>query len=120
MERGLGGEVTKPIASILALTGICFVGCQRKDSDTRSVKTLNSNYDRTSSRVLVREVAAPTRALLDYAAYSANVMLWDAPADTLRWPQVTAEDLRFGGFLGPPGPKPEGHAVETPLHFKQI
>lgn len=57
------------------------------------VRTLNQ-YDRNRSHVLVREIARPTRATLDYAAYHANFMIADAapedqPAGTGE-PQVAA------------------------------
>jgi hypothetical protein len=45
------------------------------------VRTLNSDYQRTKSQVWVREVARPTRALLDYAAYHANFMIQDPPPE---------------------------------------
>jgi len=41
------------------------------------VRTLNADYRRTRSNVLVREIDAPTRANLDYAAYHANFMIAD-------------------------------------------
>ncbi len=39
------------------------------------VATLNTDYHRTSSGVLVREVKRPRRAALDYAAYHENFMI---------------------------------------------
>jgi alginate O-acetyltransferase complex protein AlgJ len=48
----------------------------RELSATRSdVRTVNDDYQRQSSIVLVREVARPLRAALDYAAYHANFMI---------------------------------------------
>lgn len=41
------------------------------------VKTVSPDYERTRSRVWVREIARPTRAALDYAAYHANFMIAD-------------------------------------------
>src|SRR5688572_11613707 len=41
------------------------------------VLTLNAGYERTRSRVWVREITRPTRAALDYAAYHANFMVAD-------------------------------------------
>jgi hypothetical protein len=46
------------------------------------VRTLNESYARTRSQVLVREVARPTRAALDYAAYHANFMIADPEPET--------------------------------------
>ncbi len=45
------------------------------------VRTLNQGYQRTKSQVWVRQVARPTRALLDYAAYHANFMIADPPPE---------------------------------------
>ena len=64
------------------------------------MQTLNAGYSRTSSHALVREVKVPTHANLDDAAYSANVMLWDPVADTVRLSHaLTSEDLRIGNLL---------------------
>ncbi len=46
------------------------------------VRTLNDGYRRTQSQVWVREVARPTRAALDYAAYHANFMIADPEPET--------------------------------------
>src|SRR3954452_12047597 len=46
------------------------------------VRTLNDGYARTRSQVWVREVARPTRAALDYAAYHANFMIADPEPET--------------------------------------
>lgn len=47
------------------------------------VSTANPDYKRTSSRVLVRNIARPTRAALDYAAYHANFMNADPEPENL-------------------------------------
>jgi hypothetical protein len=41
------------------------------------VQTVSPDYERTRSKVWVREIARPTRAALDYAAYHANFMIAD-------------------------------------------
>jgi hypothetical protein len=41
------------------------------------VQTVSQGYQRTRSKVWVREIARPTRAALDYAAYHANFMIAD-------------------------------------------
>ena len=46
------------------------------------VRTLNANYARTRSHVLVRAVDVPTRAALDYAAYHANFMIAEPEPET--------------------------------------
>ena len=38
------------------------------------VQTVSEGYQRTRSKVWVREIEQPTRAALDYAAYHANFM----------------------------------------------
>lgn len=45
----------------------------------RSVTTQNANYNRQSSRVLIRAIGRPTRANLDFAAYHSNVMIEELP-----------------------------------------
>jgi len=45
------------------------------------VVTVNKDYDRSTSEVLVRQVKHPTRAALDYAAYRANFMNADPPPE---------------------------------------
>jgi hypothetical protein len=46
-------------------------------SEHRDVQTVSPGYERTRSKVWVREIARPTRAALDYAAYHANFMIAD-------------------------------------------
>src|SRR5688500_20392010 len=53
-------------------------------SEHAQVRTLNPGYSRLRSRVVVREVARPTRAALDYAAYHANFMIADPTPETDR------------------------------------
>lgn len=77
------GEVGKPLVT-----------------ENAEVRTLNTDYQRTKSQVWVREVARPTRALLDYAAYHANFMIAD-PAPEVALPQEAAPKLAkpFAGKL---------------------
>jgi SGNH hydrolase-like domain, acetyltransferase AlgX len=56
-------------------------GSDRVPAMSADVHTLNENYDRASSTVLVRRVDRPTRAALDYAAYHANFMIADLPPE---------------------------------------
>ncbi len=79
------------LVSSLALAAGCHVGGAKfpwgdaqkaptvEDAD---VRTLNADYQRTHSQVWVREVAKPTRAALDYAAYHANFMIADPEPET--------------------------------------
>ncbi|HVY26457.1 MAG TPA: hypothetical protein VHB79_07875 [Polyangiaceae bacterium] len=71
---------------VLSLASACHLGGAKfpwgdatSSSATRSadVTTLNDGYQRTHSRVFVRQVEKPTRAALDYAAYHANFMIAD-------------------------------------------
>ncbi len=111
---------------VIASFAVVLWGCQREIHISSPVKTLNPGYNRMSSRALVREVASPTRANLDYAVYSADVMLWNAPGDTVRLPHgVTREDLRFGDFLGEIHPDVGDIPVTeveraSPLHWKPV
>jgi acetyltransferase AlgX (SGNH hydrolase-like protein) len=74
-------------AAALVVLGACHTGGAKfpwaegqrggKPIERVDVHTLNEGYARTRSQVLVREVARPTRAALDYAAYHANFMIAD-------------------------------------------
>jgi alginate O-acetyltransferase complex protein AlgJ len=63
------------------------------------VQTLNTDYARLRSGVLVRRIDRPTRAALDWAAYHANFMIADAPPEGAR-PRVTPDTSNpFGGLV---------------------
>lgn len=64
------------------------------------VQTLTKRYDRRSSRVLVRRITRPTRANLDYAAYTANSLLY----------RTVASSVKPGQAKVPGQPKPTGQA----------
>ncbi|HKO54216.1 MAG TPA: hypothetical protein VJV79_41190 [Polyangiaceae bacterium] len=73
-------------ATLLLALGACHLGAAKfpwgeaargKLVEHADVRTLNEDYARTRSQVWVREVARPTRAALDYAAYHANFMIAD-------------------------------------------
>ncbi|HEY2733763.1 MAG TPA: hypothetical protein VGI70_07245, partial [Polyangiales bacterium] len=67
-----------------------------------SVRTLNPNYARTTSHVLVREIDHPTRATLDYAAYHANFMIADPEPENLRESSGSPKvDKPFDGLVDP-------------------
>ena len=70
-------------------------------SNATPVETLNKNYSRTKSSVLVRKIASPTLANLDYAAYNANVVRFDPESFNPKAPKVvpTLAELTFGGTL---------------------
>jgi alginate O-acetyltransferase complex protein AlgJ len=64
------------------------------------VRTVSPDYQRTRSQVWVREVARPTRALLDYAAYHANFMIADPPPEAaLRAGEAAKTSHPFAGKL---------------------
>ena len=67
------------------------------------VSTLNPGYDRVNGRVLVRQIARPTRANLDLAAYLSNVMIHDPAPESVPAPAKTVPDVSqaFGGCLVP-------------------
>src|SRR5450432_483831 len=90
----------------LVLAGLCLLACgchpalgpgpwpaprAPAPSLHARVRTLNDGYDRARSTVLVREIDAPTRANLDYAAYHANFMIAATP------PEAAASPATAGG-----------------------
>ena len=52
------------------------------------VQTVSPGYARTRSKVWVREIARPTRAALDYAAYHANFMIADLEPESPLPPEL--------------------------------
>ena len=67
-------------------------------------ETVNKNYNRVTSRVMIRTIAAPTLANLDYAAYFANPIRFDHQAVSPKKPpkKIGLADLTFGGALVSP------------------
>ncbi len=65
------------------------------------VEQLGAGYDRRLARAMVRRVARPTRANLDYAAYAANVMLHQPDAEVVQPEgQVRVDQAQlFDGFV---------------------
>jgi alginate O-acetyltransferase complex protein AlgJ len=64
-------------------------------------ETVLKNYNRVTSRVMIRTIATPTLANLDYAAYTANPIRFDHQAVTPKKParKVGITNLTFGGAL---------------------
>ena len=62
------------------------------------------NYNRVTSRVMIRSIAVPTLANLDYAAYFANPIRFDHQAVSPKKPakKIGLADLTFGGALVSP------------------
>lgn len=68
----------------------------------RDVQTVSPGYERMRSKVWVREIARPTRAALDYAAYHANFMIADlAPEPSATVEQRPDVTRPFEGRLDP-------------------
>lgn len=77
------------------------------------VRTLNADYDRSRSRVLVREIDRPTRANLDYAAYHADFMnAEEAPEPAANSGKADARDP-FSGSIDSRTLTPD--IMKTPL-----
>jgi len=74
-----------------------LVGCSK--SREGAVRTLNKGYDRTKSRVLVREISKPTRANLDYAAWVNDPILFDTAKVEVHPQPVLPESLSFAGLF---------------------
>ncbi len=72
-----GGSIRLGVGAFIVLFQI--LGCQVEEKVTTepAVTTLNANYNRLHSHVLVRHVKIPSEGFLDYAAYAKNVMLVD-------------------------------------------
>ena len=66
--------------------------------------TLNKNFNRLTSRAMVRRVALPTAANLDAAAYLANPVLYNPQPQSPKKPlkKITIGDLTFNGAISPP------------------
>ncbi len=64
-------------------------------------ETLNKNFDRIKSHVMVRKIASPTLANLDCAAYFANPVRYDPQAVRPKNPEkkIGIADLSFGGAI---------------------
>lgn len=85
IELGLGGLGIVAILAGCVASNSKFpwgAGERAHGSQHAFVRTLNADYQRTRSRVWVREVSRSTRAALDYAAYHANFMIADPEPET--------------------------------------
>jgi len=84
------------------------------ESPMLPVVLVNENYNRLTSRALIRRVLRPTLANLDYAAYDSNVMHHD-PVMYEPSPPAIQEllDLHFGKTIVPESLT--DHLSETPL-----
>jgi alginate O-acetyltransferase complex protein AlgJ len=81
-------------------------------------ETVNKNFNRITSRVMIRAIAVPTLAALDYSAYSANPVRFDPQKVTPKKPakKIGLSDLSFGGALLNQCPDPS----QTPLTPQEI
>ncbi len=100
--RSAVNRLTPGIAAIGLAAGLILTGCQvaEKSNSEPVVTTVNPNYNRLHSHVLVRRVKTPTEGFLDFAAYSKNVMLadpqWHAVHPTSK---ISLAAVSFGGKL---------------------
>jgi len=76
---------------------------ERVTIEHAQVRTLNADYQRTSSPVLVRQIDSPTRANLDFAAYHHNVMINDQKPESVPPAGVEPVDPGevFDGLIDP-------------------
>ncbi len=120
-ERQLGWA-SLALGAVLAV-GACHGGAAKfpwgdaeksPHVEQADVRTLNDGYARTRSQVWVREVARPTRAALDYAAYHANFMIAEPEPET-QMAEAGAPDTKhpFAGMLEPSSLT--GEVAKTPL-----
>src|SRR5690606_1153361 len=91
-----------PTACALTAGLLLIAGCRQEEQKPaeQAVITLNNEYNRSRSHVLVRRVKIPTEANLDFAAYSKNVMLADTEWKAAQPPaKINPESLKFGGLV---------------------
>ena len=81
---------------------ILFLICQY--SFSAPYQTLNKNFNRLKSHVVVRKVALPTLANLDCAAYFANPVRYDPQPVKPKKPakKIGIAELTFGGAISSP------------------
>jgi hypothetical protein len=62
---------------------------------------IDKTYNRATSRIMIRSIASPTLAALDYAAYTANIIRFDPGKVSLKKPaeKVGLPSLTFSGAL---------------------
>jgi hypothetical protein len=76
------------------------LGNTKIQHERSDVETLNTEYQRVRSTVLVRRIKKPTRAALDFAAYSKNFMIADpAPEQTLDFSAAPDTSRPFKGLI---------------------
>jgi alginate O-acetyltransferase complex protein AlgJ len=80
-DRRIGALLTAAYVALACHTGPAnfpWGGASSADAPKHAdVNTVSNGYQRTRSKVWVREIERPTRAALDYAAYHANFMISD-------------------------------------------
>ncbi len=79
-----------------------FTSCevQKASKSQDAVSTVNPNYSRIQSKVLIRHITQPTKANLDYSAYHKNVMLYDDAKPEIQIPaKITLTSLTFDGVV---------------------
>jgi len=104
------GWRTKALAQVALSLGVAACAPSAKSpwsgfesaspAEHAGVRTLNADYARTRSRVLVREIDRPTRAALDYAVYHQNFMNADPPPEDEQPVSGSADTSNpFGGLV---------------------
>ncbi|MGA3051086.1 MAG: hypothetical protein ABSE00_04115 [Chitinispirillaceae bacterium] len=91
--------------------GLCFIGTilvMQCCLQAAPCETLNKNFNRRSSRVMVRTVHRPTEANLDLAAYIGNPVRYDPQPFRPKKPskKITIADCTFGGAIASPCTSP--------------
>ena len=99
-------------------TVLLTVAFVHQPSDAAPCKDLVPGYNRTKSRVMARSIDLPTRANLDYAAYTANPIRFDPDKQKPKKPAqpVTIKEMTFKGALR----KAVVRLEETPLTQEEI
>jgi alginate O-acetyltransferase complex protein AlgJ len=89
-------------AILLAATvSVILTATDARATDETVITKFNASYKRTESRVMMRIIARPTRARLDFAAYDRNPLfhLPNPPRLTPPKAKPKLDDLDFGGSL---------------------
>ncbi len=80
---------------------VAFLVCSAMLVNAKPYEQVNKNYNRVTSRVMIRSIAVPTLANLDYAAYSANPVRFDPAPQSPKKPakKPGIGDMTFNGAL---------------------
>ena len=89
------------LAGMLLLISISIIYRDACADDKETISKFNASYNRAKSRVMMRVVAKPTRANLDFAAYDRNPIFHVPKPPKLSSPETPPElsKLDFAGSL---------------------